>query len=100
VKQGRRNGKRNASGSSKTGLTPKAKAKYSGSFVNGQRVPPSPEEEMVAREAEEAEVKQRNEAVANRPKIRGLKKNKQSKKPNYAGNAGKLPSKIINSKTN
>jgi hypothetical protein len=100
VKQGRRNGKRNASGSSKTGLTPKAKAKYSGSFVNGQRVPPSPEEEMVAREAEEAEAKQRNEAVANRPKIRGLKKNKQPKKPNHAGNAGKLPSKITNSKTN
>jgi hypothetical protein len=54
---------------------------------------------MVAKEAEEAEVKQRNEAVAQRPKIRGLKKNKQNKKANHAGNhAGKLPSKTKKSK--
>jgi hypothetical protein len=86
---GRRQGKRQVSGSSKTGLTPEAKttkrpdAKYSGTFSNGLRVGPSPEQELAANEAEEEN--RRKKAVALRPKIRGRKKNKQLQQGNHAG---------------
>jgi hypothetical protein len=99
VTQGRRKGKRNASGNSKTGLTPKAKAKFSGQYLNGARVPLSAEEELAAKEATEAQEAQRKKAVALRPKIRGLSKKKQQQRDNAGNHAGKLPSNK-NSQTN